>query len=153
MNMILCLTRTIWVGIDSTSQTSYDTTAVTIYNETGSTQATYLHIPFSIGTQIIRNKFRFDFYAAGRFNLLLNGSGGYLQNDVFTSFDKSANQIFKPWSVDLILGTAVHYQLFEKVYLTGTFRFRPAIGDIYQGVNFKRSFQSYHVGVGLSWKL
>lgn len=147
------LDTTIWVGIDSTSQSFYDTTAVTLYDETGTTQATYLHIPFSIGTQIIRNKFRFDFYAAGRFNLLLNGSGGYLQNDVFTSFNKSANQIFKPWSVDLILGTAVHYQLFEKLYLTGTFRFRPAIGDLYQGVNFKRSFQSYHVGVGLSWKL
>ncbi len=147
------LDTTIWVGIDSTSQTFYDTTAVTLYDETGTTQATYLHIPFSIGTQIIRNKFRFDFYAAGRFNLLLNGSGGYLENDVFTSFNKSANQIFKPWSIDLILGTAVHYQLFEKLYLTGTFRFRPAIGDLYQGVNFKRSFQAYQIGVGLSWKL
>ncbi|MBK9591350.1 MAG: outer membrane beta-barrel protein [Crocinitomicaceae bacterium] len=147
------LDTTIWVGIDSTSQSFYDTTAIILYDETGTTQATYLHIPFSVGTQIIRNKFRFDFYAVGRFNLLLNGGGGYLQNDVFTSFSKSANQIFKPWSVDLILGTAVHYQLFEKLYLTGTFRFRPAIGDLYQGVNFKRSFQSYHVGVGLSWKL
>jgi hypothetical protein len=146
------LDTNIWVGIDSTSQTLYDSTAVTLYNETGTTQATYLHIPFSVGTQIIRNKFRFDFYLAGRFNYLINGKGGYLQNDIYTAFDKN-NQIFKPWSVDLLLGTAVHYQLFEKLYLTGTFKFRPAFGDVYQGVNFKRSFQTYHIGAGLSWKL
>lgn len=147
------LDSTIFVGIDSTSTTTYDSTQVTLYNEAGVTQATYLHIPFSIGTQIIRNKFRFDLFAAGRFNYLLSGSGGYLQNDVFISFNKQQNQIFKTWTVDLILGASIHYQLFEKLYVSGTMRFNPGLVNLYDGLSFSRSVQSTHIGVGLSWKL
>jgi hypothetical protein len=146
------LDSNIWVGIDSTSTTNYDTTSVTLYDASGTNTATYLHIPFSIGTQIIRNKFRFDLYVMGRFNYLLNASGGYVENESFNTFSKT-NQIYKPWYFDVMLGTAVHYQLFEKLYLTGTFRYRPQIGNLYQGLSFNKAVQSYHIGLGVSWKL
>lgn len=147
------LDTTIFIGIDSTSTATYDSTKITLYNENGTTKATYLQIPFSIGTQIIRNKFRFDLFVMGRFNYLINGSGGYLQNDVFMAFTKTQNEIFKTWYIDLMIGGAVHYQLFEKLYLTGTFRFHPALGQLYEGLDFNRSIQSFHAGLGVSLKL
>lgn len=139
--------------IDSVSSYTYQSTTKTLYDETGVNQATYLHIPFSIGTQLVRNKFRFDLYAMGRVNYLIAGKGGYVASDSFYAFTKSQNPIFKTWSMDLMLGANVHYQLIEKLYLTGSFRFHPALTGIYQGLTFNRAIQSYHVGVGLSWNL
>ena len=141
------------VGYDSTLTTTMDTSNVTLYDVNGTSRATYLTIPFSIGTQIIRNKFRFDVYLMGRFNYLINGKGGYLQDDTFTTFNKNENQIFKQSYFDLMAGAAIHYEIFTHLYLTGTFRFHPALGNMYDNLSFNRKIQSYHVGFGVSWKL
>jgi len=107
----------------------------------------------SIGTQIIYNKFRFDFFVAGRFNYLISASGGYILNDAFVPFTKTSNPIFKPWYIDMLLGASVHYNLIGKLYISGTFRYRPPIGQMYQGTTFNRSVQYTHIGLGLSLKL
>ena len=137
--------------IDSTASYKYDTTTTVNYDETGSTVASYLHIPVSIGTQIIRNKFRFDFYVMARFNYLLSAGGGYVSNDSFVSFSKN-DAIFKRWYVDLLLGTAVHYNLTGGLYISGHLSYRPAVGQLYQNTTFNRTLQYTHLGVGLGWK-
>lgn len=139
------------VDYDSTLTTQIDSNLVTLYDYNGTTKATYLQIPFSLGTQIIRNKVRIELYAQGRFNYLLNGSGAYLSNDVLTSFNNSSGQIFRKWYLDLVIGTSVHYKLLDHLYLTGTLRYKPAFGQMYTGLNFNRTVQSVHIGLGASW--
>lgn len=138
--------------IDSSYTVSYDSLMVTTIDESGTTKASYLSIPFSAGTQIVRSRFIFEFYLAGRFNYLLKGSGGYVANESFVLFDKNQGQIFKPFYWDLYLGTNVHMQVYQKLYVTGAFRFQPALGNIYQGINLSRSIRSYQISLGLSWK-
>ena len=59
----------------------------------GQTKGTYASIPLSVGTQIIYNKFRFEFFVAGRFNYLISASGGYILNDAFVPFTKTSRTI------------------------------------------------------------
>jgi len=139
--------------IDSTiASTEYDTTIVNIYNATGESKASYVTLPINVGTQIIYKKFRFDLFASGRFNYLVSASGGYILNDAFVPFTKNSNPIFKPWYIDMMLGATVHYQIFEKLYLSGTIRYRPPFGQMYQGTTFNKSVQYTHLGIGLSFK-
>lgn len=140
-----------WVGIDSSYTADYDTTKKVMYDFSGETKATYFSIPLSIGTQIITEKFRFDFYVAGRFNYLLKATGGYVMNDVYQMFTNS-NQIFRKMYVDVILGANVHYKLTDHFYLSGTLKYKPALQEIYQGLDFNKSFQSIQIGAGVSWK-
>lgn len=145
------LDTTIWVGVDSSYTADYDTTKKVMYDYSGETKATYFSVPLSIGTQIITEKFRFDFYVAGRFNYLLNASGGYVMNDAFHAFTNS-NQIFRKMYFDVVLGTNVHYKLTDHFYLTGSLKYKPAFQEIYQGLSFNKSMHSVQIGAGVSWK-
>ncbi|MBK7129790.1 MAG: outer membrane beta-barrel protein [Crocinitomicaceae bacterium] len=146
------LDTTIWVGVDSTLNTNYDTTFIQLYDETGETKATYLQIPLSVGYQFRYKKFLFDIAFAGRFNYLLKGSGAYIANDLVQKFDNTSGQIYKKMYFDFIIQTTVHYRLTEHLYISGSFKYRPAVGNIYQNVGFNRTLQSFQLGAGLSWK-
>ncbi|MBK9191728.1 MAG: hypothetical protein IPM77_09560 [Crocinitomicaceae bacterium] len=145
------LDTTIWVGVDSSYTADYDTTKKVFYDHSGETKATYFSIPLSVGTQIITEKFRFDFYAAGRFNYLLNATGGYVMNDAFQTFTNT-NQIFRKMYFDLVLGTNVHFKLTDHFFLTGSLRYKPALQEIYQGLSFNKSLNTLQFGAGVSWK-
>lgn len=142
-----------WPPIDSSYTATYDTTTASIYNAEGQTRANYIHIPISFGTQIIYHKFRFDLFGTARFNYLVSASGGYIVNDTFISFTKKTNPIFKPWYFDVVLGATIHYQLTNKLFVSGTVRYKPPFGQLYQNTSFNRSLSYTHVGVGLSIKL
>lgn len=146
------LDTTIWVGVDSTLNTNYDTTVIQLYDETGETKATYLQIPVSIGYQFRYKKFLLDIALAARFNYLLKGSGAYIANDLVQKFDNTSGQIYKKMYFDFIIQTTVHYRLTEHLYISGSFKYRPAVGNIYQNVGFNRTLQSFQIGAGLSWK-
>lgn len=142
----------VFVGIDSTLQTEYDTTSVINYNQSGTNEASYLHIPISLGYSFGYKKFIFDLFIQGRFNYLLKGSGVYLNNDSITTFTKSDN-VYRKWFIDLRVGLSTHYKLTDHLFLTGNFYSSPVKIANYQGLNFEKYSRSFSATLGLSWKL
>lgn len=124
----------------------------TIENFTGRNRASYLMVPLHLGTHFSYKKFDFEFLASARFNFLLNSSGGYLLNNEFTSFTKSTS-IYKPFYVDLALSSRVNYNIWKNLYLAGSLQYRPRIGTSFENVTFNKSFDSFHLGIGIGIKL
>lgn len=120
-------------------------------NYDGKNKASYFIIPVHFGTEILWKKFQFDIFASARFNFLMRSSGGYLSNSSLQLFDNS-NSIYKPYYVDIMLGTRVHYNLIKNIYLTGSIKYRPVIGSTLTAVSFNKSFDYIHFGLGLSLK-
>lgn len=144
---------TVFVVDSNEVVTGYTYGDSTVYQATGNTQASYLIVPISFGVQIpIKEKLLIDLFAQGRFNYLVGASGGFIANNQFISFT-TANSPFKRMFFDLTLGTRVHYNLFKNLYLTGTIKYKPVIGSMYQNVNFERKVHYTHFGLGLSLKL
>jgi hypothetical protein len=123
-----------------------------VENFTGRNRASYLMLPLHLGTHFSYKKFDFELLASARFNFLLNSSGGYFLNNEFTSFTKSTS-IFKPFYVDLALSSHVNYNIWKNLYLAGTLQYRPRIGTSFENVTFNKSFDSFHVGIGIGIKL
>lgn len=123
-----------------------------IENFTGRNRASYLMVPLHLGTHFSYKKFDFELLASARFNFLLNSSGGYLLNNEFTSFTKSTS-IYKPFYVDLALSSHVNYNIWKNLYLAGTLQYRPRIGTSFENVTFNKSFNSFHLGLGIGIKL
>lgn len=120
-------------------------------NYNGKNKASYFILPVHFGTEILWKKFQFDVFATARFNFLMRSSGGYLSNNGLQLFDQS-NSIYKPYFVDIMLGTRVHYNLIKNIYLTGSIKYRPVIGSTLTNVSFNKSFDYIHLGLGLSLK-
>ncbi len=144
------LKDSILVTVDTTIY-SYEEKEV-IENFVGRNQASYLMVPLHFGTHFSYKKFEFNLLASARFNFLLNSSGGYLLDNEFTSFTKSTS-IYKPFYVDLALSSHINYNIWKNLYLAGNLQYRPRIGTSFENVNFNKSFDSFHVGIGIGIKL
>jgi hypothetical protein len=123
-----------------------------IENFIGRNSACYLMLPIHLGTHFSYKKFDFELLASARFNFLLNSSGGYLLNNEFTSFTKSTS-IYKPFYVDLALSSRINYNIWKNLYLAGSLQYRPRIGTSFENVNFNKTFNSFHVSLGIGIKL
>ncbi len=118
----------------------------------GKNKASYFTLPVHIGTQMRFNKFQLDLYATARFNFLMRSSGGYYNNNEVVSFGKE-NSIYKPFYVDVLFASKVHYNLLNNLYLTGTVQYRPVMGNSFKEVSFNKTFDYMHFGLGLSLRL
>ena len=123
-----------------------------IENFIGRNNATYFVLPLQIGIHFAYKKFEFDLLASARFNFLLNSSGGYLLNNQFTAFDKS-NSIYKPFYIDQVFSSHINYALWKNLYMSSTLQYRPRIGTSFENVDFNKTFNSFHVGLGIGIKL
>jgi len=115
----------------------------------GLNNASYVHIPIHIGAQLIFGKLQVDIYSSIRFNFLTRSKGGYLLASEFIEFEKY-NSIFKPFFVDLMFGSRIHYKVYKSLYATGSVQYRPLLGSVYTTNNFNKSFDYVHLGLGLS---
>lgn len=118
----------------------------------GENRVTYFHIPLSFGTQIRFNKFELDLFANLRFNFRMQSSGVFKKNDVVYAFNET-NSIYKRFYTDVVLGSKVHYNIWNNLYLTGTVQYRPVMGTAYKNVPFNKSFDYLHLGIGFSIRL
>lgn len=118
----------------------------------GRNKASYFTLPVHLGTQMRFNKFQLDLYATARFNFLVRSSGGYYSNNEVISFGKE-NSIYKPFYVDVLFASKVHYNLLKNLYLTGTVQYRPVMGNSFKEVSFNKTFDYMHFGLGLSLRL
>lgn len=131
---------------DSTLEESINSNEIELYNSSGLNQRTYLHLPFQIGTSILFDKLRLDFYAQGRFNLLLKSSITYVENDQIVVVPKGG---FKQSYFDFLIGSGIHYKLLDNFYLSGSIKYRPPISkEYYPAINNR--LQNMQVGLGLS---
>ncbi|NOQ73685.1 MAG: hypothetical protein GQ574_16885 [Crocinitomix sp.] len=126
----------------------------------GQNKATYFTLPVHFGTQIVMKKFQLDLYASARFNFLMRSSGGYyndydnlnLYDDEISLFGNE-NSIYKPFYVDVLFASKLHYNFYKNLYLTGTVQYRPVMGNSFKAVPFNKTFDYMHVGLGLSIRL
>lgn len=123
-----------------------------IENFAGRNHASYFILPLQIGIHFAYKKFEFDLLASARFNFLLNSSGGYLLNNQFTAFDQSSS-IYKPFYIDQVFSSHINYGFWKNLYLSSTLQYRPRIGTSFENVNFNKTFNSFHVGLGIGIKL
>ena len=135
---------------DSTEEYNHSSTENEIYNANGRNINTYLHIPISIGTQLRFNKFCFDLFAQGRFNLLLISKSSFIQNDQLMT-SNLAN--IKRSYFDLVIGSNVHYNLIGNIFLTGTVKYRPPLNNPYYATGMSNRFSNLHLGLGISLNL
>lgn len=158
--------QTKFISIDTTKNIEYiydDTTDVIIdsiitytYTENmntvdhnGLNKASYVQVPLHLGAQLIFGKLQIDIYSSIRFNFLTRSTGGYLLESEFIEFEKD-NSIFKPFFVDLMFGSRIHYKVYKSLYATGSVQYRPVLGSVYTTTNFNKSFDYLHLGLGLS---
>lgn len=140
-----------YVVVDSTS--SYSTKRSTDSREfKEENTVTYIHIPVSFGTQMVFNRVQLDLFAMVRMNFRTNSRGIYQKNDAIYSYTNS-NSIYKPFFVDVTLGTKLHYNMWRNVYATANVQYRPVIGYALGNVPFNKSFDYTHVGIGVSIRL
>jgi hypothetical protein len=130
---------------DSTSTTNYTYANQVIYDQQGKNQTTYLHIPFRFGAQIIRNKWRFDGYLQGRFNLLLKSNATFVVNDALVTSSLKSSYF------DLEIGAGIHYNFWKDFYLTGTLRYRPPLKNPYYSTALINRMQYLYLGGGISF--
>jgi hypothetical protein len=123
-----------------------------IENFNGKNNASYFMLPLQIGVHFAYKKFEFDVLASARFNFLLNSSGGYLLNNEFTSFTKSTS-IYKPFYIDQVFSAHINYSLWKNLYLSSNIQYRPRIGTSFENVTFNKTFDSFHLGLGIGIKL
>jgi hypothetical protein len=135
---------------DSTQEYSYTSSENVVYNANGKNINTYLHIPISLGTQLRFNKIFIDLFAQGRFNLLLISKSTYVENDQLVVTNLAA---IKRSYFDLVLGTNIHYNIFNNLYLTGTVRYRPPFNNPYYVNGMTNRFANLHLGIGISLNL
>jgi hypothetical protein len=138
------------VSIDSLYYTTEEKEI--IENFVGRNNASYFVLPLQIGIHFAYKKFEFDLLASARFNFLLNSSGGYLLNNEFTSFTKSTS-IYKPFYIDQVFSTHINYSLWKHLYLSSNIQYRPRIGTSFENVTFNKTFDSFHLGLGIGIKL
>lgn len=130
---------------DSTSTTTPIYGTQEIYNQQGINKTSYLHIPFRFGFQfILQKKWRFDAYAQGRFNVLLNTNAVYIENN------NIVNSTLKNSYFDLEIGGAAHYNVWKNLYVSGVFRYRPPLRNPYYSASIQNKMQYLYLGAGVS---
>lgn len=137
-------------AVDSALVTTIDS-SLTNNTYSGRNQIGYMQIPFSIGTQMQFGKFQLDLFAQTRLNLLIRSNGALVQDNTLMNYTK-ADGIYRPFYMDLMLGTRLHYAIFDRLYINASFQYRPVIGSAYQSATLTKSFDYFHTGIGLSWR-
>lgn len=142
--------------LDTIYETVYDTVtwiddiSTTPFN--GKSYGKYVHIPLQLGYVFNVNKFMFGIQANLRYNILYSAAGQFYNNNTVSTFDKS-NSIFRKSYFDFALKADVYYNIFDKFYLNGSFKYSPQINNTYQNLTIERKLKYLHFGVGLSYKL
>ena len=135
---------------DSTLVTTVDTvTNQTNYN--GRNQFSYLQIPLRIGTQMRFGKVQVDLFADTRLNFLTMSQGNFFEDGTLQPFTME-DPVYRKFYVDVMLGTRVHYQLTNHLFVNASLQYRPVIGNTYQPMTLSKSFDYFHTGIGLSWR-
>lgn len=118
-----------------------------VYNQQGTNSTTVLHIPFRFGTQFIVNKWRFDAYLQGRYNLILRSAPTYVENNTLITNTYTVSYF------DLELGGAAHFNICKNLYLTGIIRYRPPLRSPYYSANIQNKMHYLFLGGGFSINL
>ncbi len=122
-----------------------------VKKHTGSNKATYISVPIQLGAQLVWGKVQLDIFSSIRFNILARSFGGYLQDHVFYEFE-SGTTIYKPFYIDLLFGSRLHYRFWKTFYATASVNYRPVFGQVYTTTSFNKSYDYVHLGLGISYR-